>query len=84
MVLSSAGLERIEGNRRRIRDIWLRPRGGRPPSTARGVHHIPLLSSDVERTARFYHDVLGFPLTDIFENRDHPGSNHFFLRHRSR
>ncbi len=38
-----------------------------------------LLSSDVERTVRFYAEVLGFPLTDIFENRDYPGSNHFFF-----
>lgn len=79
MALGSADLERIEENRRRIRDIWLRRRGERPPSTARGVHHIALLSSDVERTVRFYQDVLGFPLTDIFENRDYPGSNHFFF-----
>jgi catechol 2,3-dioxygenase-like lactoylglutathione lyase family enzyme len=28
---------------------------------------------------RFYQDVLGFPLTDIFENRDYRGSNHFFF-----
>ncbi len=35
--------------------------------------------SDVERTIRFYQDVLGFPLTDIFENRDYKGSNHFFF-----
>lgn len=79
MALGSADLKRIEANRQRIRDIWLRPRGERPPSTARGVHHIALLSSDVERTVRFYHDVLGFSLTDIFENRDYPGSNHFFF-----
>ena len=38
-----------------------------------------LLSSDVERTVRFYQDILGFPLTDIFENRDYKGSNHFFF-----
>ena len=38
-----------------------------------------LLSSDVERTVRFYQEVLGFPLTDIFENRDYPGSNHFLF-----
>ena len=38
-----------------------------------------LLSSDVERTVRFYQDVLGFPLTEIFENRDYRGSNHFFF-----
>ena len=38
-----------------------------------------MLSSDVERTVRFYQDVLEFPLTDIFENRDYRGSNHFFF-----
>jgi len=43
------------------------------------VHHVALLSSDVERTVRFYQEVVGFPLTDIFENRDYQGSNHFFL-----
>ena len=43
------------------------------------MHHIALLSSDVERTIRFYQDILGFPLTDIFENRDYAGSNHFFF-----
>ncbi len=38
-----------------------------------------LLSSDVERTIRFYQDVLEFPLTDLFENRDYKGSSHFFF-----
>ncbi len=28
---------------------------------------------------RFYQEVLEMPLTDIFENRDYPGSNHFFF-----
>ena len=51
----------------------------RPPSSARGVHHIALLSSDVETTVRFYQDVLGFPLTEVMENRDYPGSTHFFF-----
>ena len=72
-------LERIEAERARIRDAHLRPDTDRAPSTARGVHHIALLSSDVERTVRFYQDVLGFPLTEIFENRDYRGSNHFFF-----
>lgn len=79
MGVGSVDLERIEAERQRIRDTWLRPRDERPVSTARGVHHLALLSSDVERTVRFYQDVLGFPLTDIFENRDYPGSNHFFF-----
>ena len=28
---------------------------------------------------RFYQEVLEFPLTEIFENRDYKGSNHFFF-----
>ena len=50
-----------------------------PPSTARGLHHAALVSSDVERTVRFYQDVLGFPLTEVMENRDYAGSTHFFF-----
>jgi len=72
-------LEAIEVQRRRIRDTYLAPAAERPPTSARGVHHVALLSSDVERTVRFYQGVLGFPLTDIFENRDYRGSNHFFF-----
>ena len=51
----------------------------RPPSTARGVHHQALLSSDVARTIEFYQGVLEFPLTELFENRDYVGSTHFFF-----
>ncbi|HVM03467.1 MAG TPA: VOC family protein [Acidimicrobiales bacterium] len=72
-------LDRIASERRRIAEAWVRPAGERPPSSARGVHHVALLSSDVERTVRFYSGLLGFPLTDIFENRDYEGSNHFFF-----
>jgi catechol 2,3-dioxygenase-like lactoylglutathione lyase family enzyme len=43
------------------------------------VHHVALLSSDVERTVDFYQDLLEFPLTDMFENRDYEGSTHFFF-----
>src|SRR5436190_22918160 len=48
-------------------------------SSARGVHHVALLCSDVRRTIAFYQDLLEFPLTEIFENRDYRGSNHFFF-----
>ena len=51
----------------------------RPPSSARGVHHLALLSSDVEQTIAFYQDLLEFPLTELFENRDYTGSTHFFF-----
>jgi glyoxylase I family protein len=33
----------------------------------------------VEQTIRFYQDLLGFPLVELVENRDYPGSSHFFL-----
>src|SRR5438128_545061 len=57
----------------------LRAREQRPGSSARGVHHVALLSSDVERTVDFYQGLLEFPLTDMFENRDYQGSTHFFF-----
>jgi catechol 2,3-dioxygenase-like lactoylglutathione lyase family enzyme len=62
-----------------LRAQHLRPSGDRPESTARGLHHTALISSDVEATIRFYQDVLGFPLTELIENRDYPGSSHFFF-----
>jgi catechol 2,3-dioxygenase-like lactoylglutathione lyase family enzyme len=51
----------------------------RPPSSARGLHHLALLSSDVEVTIAFYQGLLEFPLTELFENRDYQGSTHFFF-----
>jgi catechol 2,3-dioxygenase-like lactoylglutathione lyase family enzyme len=72
-------LSAIGAERARIRDVHLKPSGQRPASTARGLHHTALISSDVERTIRFYQDVLGFPLTELIENRDYPGSSHFFF-----
>ena len=70
-------LAAITAERDRLRSQYLD--AGRPASSARGVHHVALLSADVERTIRFYQDVLEFPLTEIFENRDYAGSNHFFF-----
>lgn len=51
----------------------------RPLSSARGLHHVALISSDVETTIAFYQDLLEFPLTEIFGNRDYRGSSHFFF-----
>jgi catechol 2,3-dioxygenase-like lactoylglutathione lyase family enzyme len=67
----------IAAERERIRAEYLAAQ--RPASSARGLHHVALLSSDVERTVRFYQGLLEFPLTEIFENRDYEGSNHFFF-----
>ena len=65
--------------RDRIRSAWLRPEAERPASSARGLHHTALVSGDVERTTRFYSEVLEFPLTEMIDNRDYPGSTHFFF-----
>ncbi len=62
-----------------MRARYLRPSSERPASSARGVHHQALISSDVERTIGFYQDLLEWPLTELFENRDYPGSTHFFF-----
>jgi catechol 2,3-dioxygenase-like lactoylglutathione lyase family enzyme len=77
--IDAAERARLASERDRIRATYLRPRDERPPSSARGAHHIALICSDVERTTRFYQEVLGFPLTTMFENRDLPGSTHFFF-----
>ncbi|MFI7676298.1 VOC family protein [Actinophytocola sp. NPDC049390] len=51
----------------------------RPATTARGLHHTALIAGDVERTIGFYQGLLGFPLTELIENRDYAGSSHFFF-----
>lgn len=63
----------------RLRAAHLRPADERPASSAGGVHHQALISSDVERTIAFYQGLLEFPLTDLFQNRDYEGSTHFFF-----
>src|SRR5262249_53491025 len=50
-----------------------------PAASARAVHHVALVSNDVERTVDFYQGLLEFPLTEMFENRDYGGSTHFFF-----
>ena len=69
----------IEVERERIRDTYLHPGESRPSSSARGLHHFAVIARDVEETVRFYQGLLEFPLTEIFENRDYRGSNHFFF-----
>ncbi len=62
-----------------LRDRYLQPSAVRPATIAQGVHHLALLCSDVEQTIRFYQELLGFPLVELFENRDYTGSTHFFF-----
>lgn len=79
MTSTSTDVAALDEARARIRDRHLSPVGERPESTARGLHHTALISGDVERTVRFYQGVLGFPLTELIENRDYLGSSHFFF-----
>lgn len=75
--MADIDLSAIEAERARLREAHVA--ADRPPSSARGIHHTALLCTDVARTIHFYQDILEFPLTEIVENRDYRGSNHFFF-----
>jgi catechol 2,3-dioxygenase-like lactoylglutathione lyase family enzyme len=77
--LTEADIAAWSHRRAEIAGRHLSAKAQRPRSSARGVHHVALLSADVERTVDFYQGLLGFPLTDMFENRDYRGSTHFFF-----
>jgi len=77
--MADLDLDRINTERDRIREAYLAAPPDRPASSARGLHHVAIVCADVERTIGFYQGILEFPLTEIFENRDYPGSNHFFF-----
>ena len=79
MMPSDVALDELETRRKELRDQHLQPAGERPSSPGRGIHHAALICSDVERTIEFYQGLLGFPLVELVENRDYPGSSHFFF-----
>src|SRR4029079_77724 len=70
-------LTALSKKRAELRETFLRAQP--PRSTGGGVHHLALICADPERTIRFYQDVVGFPLVELFENRDYEGSSHFFF-----
>lgn len=70
-------LDKLTRDREALRKRYLQD--PLPESSARGVHHTAMISSDVGRTIEFFQGLLEFPLTEIFENRDLPGSTHFFF-----
>ena len=72
-------LTALATERARLRATYLRTGAARTPTTARGVHHVALLCTNVERTIQFYQDLLEYPLTAVFENRDYKWSTHFFF-----
>jgi catechol 2,3-dioxygenase-like lactoylglutathione lyase family enzyme len=79
MALAETEVAKLAEIRAELRTKHLRPAAERPATNGRGIHHTALISSDVERTIEFYQGLLGFPLTELFENRDYPGSSHFFF-----
>ncbi|MGN5239994.1 MULTISPECIES: VOC family protein [unclassified Rhodococcus (in: high G+C Gram-positive bacteria)] len=79
MAVTAQGQDSFAHRREEIRDRYLLPVGTRPESSARGLHHTAIVSGDVERTVVFYQELLEFPLVELIENRDYPGSSHFFF-----
>ena len=75
--MTEIDLDAIKAERARLEAAYITP--DRPATSARGIHHAALICSDVEQTIKFYQGVLEFPLTEIIENRDYAGSNHFFF-----
>ena len=75
--MTDIDLDAITAKRARLQAEYIT--SGRPPTSARGIHHTALICSDVEQTIKFYQGVLEFPLTDLFGNRDYQGSTHFFF-----
>jgi glyoxylase I family protein len=75
----AAELEHLAARRDELRSKHVEPASSRPASNGRGIHHAALICSDVEQTIDFYQGLLGFPLVELVENRDYPGSTHFFF-----
>jgi glyoxylase I family protein len=77
--MATRDLTELQAKRNALRERFLLPASERPPSAGGGVHHLALICADPERTIRFYQEVVGFPLVELFENRDYEGSSHFFF-----
>src|SRR5215207_4140348 len=75
---SSKGVD-YEARRAALRETYMVPAPERQATSARGVHHLALICSNIERTVEFYTQALGFPLVELFQNRDLPSSTHFFF-----
>jgi glyoxylase I family protein len=77
--MATPDLAQLDSRRAELRAKYLVAESERPRSNGGGVHHLALICADPERTIRFYQDLLGFPLVELFENRDYEGSSHFFF-----
>src|SRR4029450_10212040 len=74
-----AELDAVRERRSALREKYLRTADDRPATTARGIHHAALICRAVETTIRFYQELLGFPLGEVVESRDHAAPSHFFF-----
>lgn len=79
MSITTDERDRLTRRREQIKDEFLAPTESRRSTIARGIHHTALICSDVRRTVDFYQNIVGFPLIEMFENRDLAGSTHFFF-----
>ena len=75
--MTEIDLNAIKAERARLAAEYIT--ADRPPTSARGIHHAAFICSNVEQTIKFYQELLEFPLTEIFGNRDYKGSSHFFF-----
>jgi glyoxylase I family protein len=76
---TEAERQALAERRAQLRERYLIPVADRPQSSGRGIHHAALICSDPATTIEFYQTLLGFPLIELVENRDYPGSSHFFF-----
>lgn len=73
-------LTAYEARRQALKDKFLpNDVAAAPPRYTGGVDHLALISLDLEKTIRFYTEVIGMRLTRIVVNRDEPTSTHIFL-----
>ena len=78
--LQGEQLEESMARRDALAAQYLKASNARPATSARGIHHVALISSDVEQTIRFYDGLLGFPLVEMLENLDYrSGTSLYFL-----
>lgn len=54
-----------------------------PEMRLRGLHHITLIAHDIDRTARFFTDLLGLRLIKRTVNFDDPSSPHYYFADRT-
>lgn len=79
MATPKPDLDALKRRRDQLRAKYMVSPADRQLTTGGGIHHLALICSDPERTIRFYQGLLGFPLAEVFENRDYHGSTHFFF-----